>query len=419
MISHRNLIAAWICFLGGFFVLYQFLLQGSTSLMVHTLMQDLYLNLIQIGFLSSAFFYPYILLQIPAGFIIDKFGPKKTLFVSTFILAVSTLGFSFSECFGSANISRIIMGIASAPGVACAMYLAARWYPQRFTLLAGLIEMMGMLGGALGDYFLEIWIQSYGWRIAMIICAIIGFILALLILIFVKSTQHEICKNTTKSQKTNCEPHILKHFIILLKNLNVWRYNLFGGLIFTIISAFASLWCIGFLQTLYPDHVNYAAYATAFVFIGAAVGAALSGWLASKIGCQLVMQLFSIIAFISFSLLLYLPMQFSIANIVLFLLGCGSGAYILPFGSVEKIVHPDAQGMAMGFTNMIIIGLGGPLLQPLIGWILSWYQSAYQYTTNTLSGFQTALLPITIGLIIAVILAFIPQQNSKLTKRNI
>ncbi len=66
--------------------------------------------------------------------------------------------------------------------------------------------------------------------------------------------------------------------------------------------------------------------------------------------------------------------------------------------------------MAMGFTNMIIIGLGGPILQPVIGWILSWYQSAYQCTANTLDGFQTALFPILVGLVIAVLLVCIPAK---------
>ena len=409
MQKRHNLLAGWICFLGGFFVLYQFLLQGSTSLMVPKLMSDLCLNLTQIGFLSSAFFYPYILLQIPSGLLIDKFGPKKTLFTATLLLAISTFAFSFSEGFMSANASRIIMGVASAPGVACAMYLAARWFPNKFPLVAGIIEMMGMLGGAAGDYFLEFCIHSYGWRIAMIICAILGLILAILILIFIRSLQQD--KPMPINSENQDKSGTLSHFVMLLKNMNVWRYCLFGGLIFTIISAFASLWSIAFLQILYTSHYSSAAFATAYVFIGAAFGAFISGWLANKLGCRKVMQLFSIISVIAFAVLLYVNIPFALASILLFVLGFGSGAYILPFASVEKVVHPDAQGIAMGFTNMIIIGLGGPILQPIIGWILSWYNSAYQCQVNTVTSFQTAFLPMLVGLVIAVMLSFIPEKS--------
>ncbi|WP_018299894.1 MFS transporter [Fangia hongkongensis] len=410
MFRRDKILAAWICFLGGFFVLYQFLIQGSTSLMVHQLMDNLCLNLTQIGFLSSAFFYPYILLQIPSGILVDKFGPKKTLFVATVILALSTFAFSFSDGFMSANLSRIIMGIASAPGVACAMFLAARWFPKHFAIVAGLLEMMGMLGGALGDFFLEMCIHQYGWRVAMIISAIIGIILAILILIFVRTKSNSKAENVpTKKQ----DPHTIKHFVVLIKNIEVWKHCLFGGCIFAIISAFASLWSIGFLQALYPDHMHSASFATAFIFIGAAIGAGLSGYLGNKFGCKIIMQLFSIVALIVFIILLYIPVSFIMVNVLLLILGVSSGAYILPFASIEAIAHKDAQGVAMGFTNMIIIGLGGPILQPVIGWILGWYQNAFACNADSVQSFQSALMPLLICLGVAVLLSFFVRRRKQ------
>jgi len=399
MLTRHNIIAAWICFLGGLFVLYQFLLQGSTSLMVPKLIHDLCLDLTQIGFLSSAFFYPYILLQIPSGILIDKFGPRKVLSISAFLLAIGVIGFSFSEGFITANTLRIIMGISSAPGVACAMVLAVRWFPKSFTLVAGIIEMMGMLGGAAGDYFLDLCIHCYGWRLAMIVCGIFGFILTFFILVFVKSpipTQQSADVNLNRQNK-----HIYKHFMQLLKNVEVWKHALFGGFIFTIISAFASLWSIGFLEALYPSDIKAGAFCTAFVFIGAALGAFICGWLANKIGCKRVMQYFSLLTLMVFLALLYFPMPFLLAIVMLFLLGFGSGAYVLPFASIEKLTDPDAQGVALGFANMAIIGLGGPFLQPLIGWILNTHCAV-----NIVADFQIALLPIVIAIMMACLLSF-------------
>ena len=364
-------------------------------------MHDLCLDLTQIGFLSSAFFYPYIILQIPAGMLIDKFGPKKILSVSTFLLGISVLGFSFSEDFITANTLRIMMGISSAPGVACAMVLAARWFPKKFTLVAGIIEMMGMLGGAAGDYFPDLGICCYGWRIAMVVCGIIGLILTLLIIVFVRS-QKPTQSFTTPSSHT----HTCKHFMRLLKNIEAWKHCLFGGFIFTIISAFASLWSISFLEALYPAHVKVGAFATAFIFIGAALGAVVSGWLANKIPCKRVMQYFSLLTLVVFLALLYLPMPFLLASVMLFLLGFGAGAYILPFASVERLADPDAQGVALGFTNMVIIGLGGPFLQPLIGWILS-----TDCSVNIVANFQIALLPILGAIMMACLLSFLVKDQ--------
>ena len=403
MLTRHNIIAAWICFLGGLFVLYQFLLQGSTSLMVPKLMHDLCLDLTQIGFLSSAFFYPYILLQIPSGILIDKFGPRKVLSVSAFLLAIGVIGFSFSEGFITANTLRIMMGISSAPGVACAMVLAARWFPQKFTIVAGIIEMMGMLGGAAGDYFLDLCIHCYGWRLAMLICGIVGLVLTLLILVFVRSPTSIQQSSNLSLHKQN--KHTYKHFMQLLKNIEAWKHCLFGGFIFTIISAFASLWSIGFLEALYPNESKAGAFGTAFVFIGAALGAIVSGWLANKIQCKRVMQYFSLLTLIIFATLLYLPMPFLLAIVMLLLLGFGSGAYILPFASIEKLADSDAQGVALGFTNMVIIGLGGPFLQPLIGWLLN-----TDCSMNIVADFQIALTPIVIAIITACLLSFFVKK---------
>lgn len=396
----RNILGGWICFLGGFFVLYQFLIQGSTSLMVPQLVSDLHINMTQVGLLSSAFFYPYILLQIPSGALVDKFGPKLTLFAAGILLSLSTLAFSFSDSFISADLTRFMMGVASAPGVACAMYLAAQWFPKRFTIVAGIIEMLGMFGGALGDYFINYGVINFGWRTTMLYCALLGFAMSALILLSVQKNKSNILNHTHDGQA----PQTWHYFKQMLKNIEIWKACFLGGFIFSIISAFASLWCIPFLSHLYPKHINDAAHATALVFVGAGLGALLSGWLANIYRPRTVMRIFTMGGLAIFVIIAFVPVSFHTMYALLLLLGICAGVYVVPFGNVEKQTHPDAQGMAMGFTNMMIIGLGGPLFQPLIGWFLSLQRHADgSFTTFN---YQLAMMPILIGLILAVVCAF-------------
>ena len=414
-IKHHSM-AAIICFIGGFFVLFQFLVQGSTSLMVPELMQSLCINLTQVGFLSSAFFYPYILLQIPSGALVDRFGPRNVLLGTTIILALGTFAFSFCDCFASANTTRALMGVASAPGVACAMYLAARWYPNKFTIVAGLLEMMGMIGGASGDYLLSYLTQGYGWRTTMIVCSAIGIGLFIAILIFVRNgpkNQMAKAKAIPGEPKENKTWENLKS---ILGNKEIWKVCLYGGLVFAIISAFASLWAIPFLSILYSGISSHdISKATALIFIGAAVGAGISGYLANKSSPKTIKIIFSLIATASFAMILYLPVSFGFMQALFFLLGVCSGTYILPFGSVEAQTSEEAKGLAMGFTNMIIIGLGGPILQPVIGWMINAYTSHNLECglQATLAAYQFAFLPILIGLALAVVLSFCMRTKSK------
>lgn len=407
IIKESRLSPFLVCFLGASFVLYQFLIQGSTSLMVPELMHSLCLNLTEIGFLSSAFFYPYILLQIPSGYLIDKFGARTILLISTLLLSLASLAFSMCDCYSSANITRFLMGAASAPGVACAMSLAARWYPKKFTIVAAMIEMMGMVGGAIGDYALSYSTVHYGWRESMLLCSISGAILCILIYLLVYNQPSNSINKQSSKEKVN-----KSSLGRILMSLKIWKSCIYGGAMFSIISAFASLWSIPFLTSIYQDATAHTiSKATSLVFIGASIGTLLSAYLANRLSIKLIQIIFSILATISFAIILFYPLSLLKMMILLFFLGVFSGSYILPFSSVEKQVPIHAKGIAMGFTNMIIIGLGGPILQPLIGWIINHIQEKDQILTcqlmQNMGTYQVALLPILMCLIIAIFLSIL------------
>ena len=401
--------ALLICFVGGTFVLYQFLLQGSTSLMVPDLVQSLCVDLSKIGFLSSAFFYPYILLQIPSGMLADRFGSRKVLLISTLMLGAGAFAFSISGGFISADISRIIMGAASAPGVACAMSLAARWYPKKFILVAGIIEMMGMIGGAVGDYVLSLIIHDHGWRFAMMICAAMGMVLFIAIFLIVcNRPKIEMVVSQEFQTRDSVNNEFWSHLKSILVNKEIWKVCLYGGLIFTIISAFASLWAIPFFSTLYSEMSRHAiSKATALIFIGAAIGAGMSGFLTNKLPSKIIKIIFSLAATVSFASILFIHVSFEVMEGLCLILGICSGTYILPFASVEANAPKEAKGLAMGFTNMVIIGIGGPIFQPVIGWMINVYDaSSFGCGMKTIASFQFSLMPILIGLIVSVFLSF-------------
>ncbi|HOP41567.1 MAG TPA: MFS transporter, partial [Geobacteraceae bacterium] len=63
------------------------------------MMTDLHAGGALIGFLSSAYFYPYALMQLPTGLLSDSWGPRRTI---TLFLAAA--------CIGS-----ILLGLAPSP----------------------------------------------------------------------------------------------------------------------------------------------------------------------------------------------------------------------------------------------------------------------------------------------------------------
>ncbi|MCF6765229.1 MFS transporter [Thiotrichales bacterium 19S3-7] len=409
----NSLYAAGVCFLGGLFVLFQFLLQGSVSLMVSELKTDLCIDQIGIGFLSSSFLYPYIILQIPAGIIVDKLGVRRTLVASTLLLIFATFGFALSYDAPTADLARMMMGIASAPGVVCAMCLAANWFSKKyFPLVAGFIEMLGMFGGALGDILLSISVKDYGWRYTILFCSIFSIILFLLIVFFVKDKptphQHDI---SFQSECSFAKEQSKLYFAAIFKSKDIWLSCLYGGAIFAVITAFASLWSIPFFNHLYNSKAS--AHITAFIFIGAGFGTIFSGWLSAKLGAiKPVMVIFSILALILFVIILYLPLNTITASVISFLLGLMIGAYVLPFALIKRLVPESSRGVAMGFTNMSVIIIGAIFL-PLIGGLLKTLTAVNSQgcVIADTTIYQIAFIPLTVGLLAAVILALFIREN--------
>ena len=67
-------------FLVGFLVLggvVNYLDRSTLSVANLTIAEEFNLNAFQMGLLLSAFSWPYAIANLPAGYLVDKFGPKK------------------------------------------------------------------------------------------------------------------------------------------------------------------------------------------------------------------------------------------------------------------------------------------------------------------------------------------------------
>ncbi len=391
--------------LAAIFVFYLFLLQASTSVMVPELMRTFHIDAGRVGLLSASYFYTYIFLQMPAGRFVDRYGARLMLSLSMLGCALACWLFATAHSLFVAEFSRILMGVFTATGVVGALYLASNWFaPERFATLVGLTEMLGMLGGALGQMLLAFSVSDYGWRSTILICAAIGLLGALLTAVIVRDHPNYELHYHARLQTANTS--ILFEFWQILKLPQAWLNGIFAGLVFAVITGFAALWSVPYLMKLYSISLTTAASTSAMVFWGAALGGPFTGWLADYLGKpRLLMFAGTALSLLTCLLIFYLPGLPLIAMfILLFLLGFFCSAYVLPFALVANIVPSTLRCTAMGFTNMMCILLGAPLVQPLIGWLL---QHMHNYllvdiSSFTVQNYQWAFSILPLGLLLAL-----------------
>jgi MFS family permease len=395
------------------FVSFQMLLQTSPSVMIANLEQAFSINAFGVSLLSSSFFYSYVLLQIPAGMLIDRIQPRYCLTVCLIGIALMTLMFATTESLTVARTGRMLQGAFSAPSVVPALFLAAIWFPsQRFALLAGLTEMIGMLGSAVGQAVLAPSCGYFGWRETMIGCALVGFILAGITWFVVRNKAPDGTDETTHATETPAphQTHIFRNLLTVISYPQAWINGLFSGLLFAVAAAFASFWCIPFLIQAYGVTLNVAASASAMALVGVALGAPSIGWLSDRFGVRrLPMIISTMIVLVLMLIVLYVPAIPLVTMFgLLFALGFFSSAYVLPFAVMRDIMPAHVRGTAMGYTNMMSIMIGAPIIQPFIGWMLN---SELSHTTNQAAAYQHALVVLPVCLALGCVLAFFVKET--------
>lgn len=414
----RHRVTAWVVwFLAAIPVPYQFILQASTSVMIPLLMRDFKIDEEAIGFLTSIFFYPYLIFQVPGGMLVDRYGARQVLLWGMILFAVGCLWFAHATFFGLAGVGRAVMGLASAPFVAAALYIAANWFSTvRFAFVVGLTEMLAMIGAAAGEPSLAAVVTRVGWRDTMVICAALGVVLALVVVIFVRNTPS---KRQSELLKLDNPPALMtegvvRGFIKSIKQPQLWLIGLFGGLTFAMLPAFAGLWVIPTLQRVFHITLETAALAGSVTFIGAVIGTPFWGWLSGLFyRRRLIMMIATVLNIIVTAIFIYVPhLSLWFVFVVLGVMGFLTGVYVLIFAMTREITDRSIRGSAMGFTNMMCIAIGAPILQPLIGYLLrSDAPSNIDMMKLPIASYRYALTSLVVCLVLALVILLLIRET--------
>src|ERR1700728_3121410 len=96
-------------------------------------------------------FLVYLAMQVPAGLVIDRSGPRRTLAAGLALMAVGETMFALASGLALALAGRALVGVGDAFIFLSVLRLAHAWFPPRMgALLATLTGMAGALGQLVG-----------------------------------------------------------------------------------------------------------------------------------------------------------------------------------------------------------------------------------------------------------------------------
>ena len=131
--------------------------------------KELGLSNTQLGFVLSAFAYPYLLFQVFGGWIGDRFGPRRTLFLCGVIWAVATILTGLSSGLLSLFLVRVLLGVGEGATFPVATRAMQSWTPVGGRGFAqGITHSFARLGNAVTPPIVAWLIAAVTWRGAFV-----------------------------------------------------------------------------------------------------------------------------------------------------------------------------------------------------------------------------------------------------------
>jgi len=139
--------------------------------------KELGIDAATMGLVFSAFSWTYAAAQIPGGIFLDRFGSKRTYFLSVVFWSAFTLLQGFAGGLTSLLTFRFGLGVSEAPCFPTNSRIVGTWFPQQERARATGTYTVGEYVGLAFLSPLLFWLlASYGWRSLFIVVGVVGLL---------------------------------------------------------------------------------------------------------------------------------------------------------------------------------------------------------------------------------------------------
>jgi predicted MFS family arabinose efflux permease len=129
----------------------------------------------------------YAAMQIPAGVLLDRFGPQRLIIAGAVFMTAAQLGFAFTGTYTGALVARIFVGMGDAMVFISVLRIIASWFPAaRNPMVTAFTAMIGQSGALVAAIPLSRALASYGWTPTFVVSASVGVLLGLLTVVVVR-----------------------------------------------------------------------------------------------------------------------------------------------------------------------------------------------------------------------------------------
>jgi sugar phosphate permease len=164
-----------IAVLLGVGVIINFFDRVNLSVAITPLRSEFGLSTVAIGYLLSTYSWTYVLLQLPSGPVLDRYGVKPVIRISALLWSVASFATGLARGFAGIVSARLLLGVAEAPTFPGNAKAIGVWFPRSERGLAtAIFDASAKFASAIGIPIVAVVVHYWGWRMSFIFTGVLS-----------------------------------------------------------------------------------------------------------------------------------------------------------------------------------------------------------------------------------------------------
>lgn len=342
------------------YILSQFY-RAFLAIVAGDLSEDLGLDAAMLGALSAAWFAAFALAQIPVGYALDRFGPRRTVALPLLSAVAGASLLAMARGYAEALVAMALIGAGCSSVLMGGLYLFARAPDKhRFAGLAAALLGLGNLGNLLGTTPLAFATEAIGWRASMAVIAGVTLLAAALAALLIRDPPALPRAGDARSEG------FLGGLARILAIRGLWPILPLVFVSYAVVIAERSLWIAPFFRGVHDFGLaatgNAALLMAAAMTLGAFAYAPIQRLVGEAKRTALLGSLVTGCAFLALGALGHTSA--ALALVLLAVAGCAGLTFGVLMEHARLFFPPDLIGRGVTFLNLVFIGGAG-----IVQWI--------------------------------------------------
>lgn len=334
------------------FFAFQFILRLAPGILREDLTIKYSLTTIQFGQLSAFYYLGYASMQIPIGYLLDKYNMKLISCLSIFTTAIGAFIFANAESLEWLLASRLIIGAGSASGFLAVAKATTELFHEKYkNSLIGFAFTFGLMGAVLGGQPAKMLFKIAGFQAGVNILGIICLLIGIVVISTRSSKSRQFLRHT---------PIKITDLFDTLLSPTVLYIGVCGGLMVGTLEGFGDVWAITYFAQVYGFSESQSINATFSIYIGMCIGGPLLAYCADRTKSSILIIFMTGLLVAGIFMILFILKNPSVyfVSLLMLILGILCSYQVLVFTVASDLFSKDKSALTISIINCINMSFG-------------------------------------------------------------